>query len=41
MNNKIIFFDSTIVGNKKIEKEKTIQKGKKEKKMEYVERYYN
>lgn len=41
MDNKIIFFDSTIVGSKKIGKEKSNQKGKEEKKMEYVERYYN
>lgn len=40
MDNKIIFFESTIVGNKKIGKEKLNQNGKQEKKMEYVEKYY-
>ena len=41
MNNKIIFFDSTIVDYKNFGKENFNQNGKQEKKIEYVERYYN
>lgn len=41
MEDKMIFFDSTIVDYKNIGKEKSSQKGKEEKKMEYVERYYD
>ena len=40
MDNKIIFFESTIVSSKKARKENANQKGRKENKMQYTERYY-
>ena len=41
MENKTIFFESTIVDCNKFGEENSNQKGKEENKMKYVERYYN
>ena len=41
MENKTIFFGSTIVDCNKFGEKISNQKGKGENKMEYVERYYN
>ncbi len=41
MEDKIIFFNSTIVDPQNFGKETSNQKGKEENKMEYVEKYYD